>query len=184
MTKAACAKTLYPASFRCAQPPRPQANSNIRRLRLAARTKGKIPAILAKDAEIYPAEIRNVSVGGAGLSCAHSLQTDDAITLHLPAGRTLTAKVVWARMGFCGVAFDEQLAKNDVLLQQDARGHATATIASASRGGDSGNSRTWRVTATIDRFIARRRQRRAKAMLEVACRKQGFAWLTGDDAWP
>ena len=90
--------------------------SNVRRLRLLKRHRTRLAA-LVEDAEGHAAvEIRNISQTGAGLLSARSFKGNEAISLHLPGGRTLKAIVRWRRFGFCGVEFETPLAFDDQIL--------------------------------------------------------------------
>jgi hypothetical protein len=117
----------------------------------------------------------------------HSADLDQPITLHLANGQQLTGRVRWAKMGFCGLEFEEPLAFDHRLLGQIER------PAAANRANPSGtfgtilrqvriftrrarnalkSGRAWIRIAAIEN-----RLRSEQRMVETACRKQGHAWL-------
>jgi PilZ domain len=186
-------------SFGAVETPQ-QEKTNIRRLRLLKRQRVQLAA-LAETAEGHVAvEIKNISQTGAGLLATAHFARNEEILLHLPGGRELRAHVRWRRLGFCGVEFDAPLAFDDPVLpglsprvgasdqvwtpaapertltpqfpalQTIVRAHnrARRTLALPA-----GRLHTWLKARSIWREL-----RRHQRLIEAACRKQGFAWLT------
>lgn len=173
--------------------------SNVRRLRLLKRHRTRLAA-LVEDAEGHAAvEIRNISQTGAGLLSARSFKGNEAISLHLPGGRTLKAIVRWRRFGFCGVEFETPLAFDDQILPALTAevGILRQTKASGKAHPESGMKQGWfqqhyiaaeRLRHAIVQVVGGLRTwmkarsiwrdlRRHQRLIEVACRKQGHAWL-------
>lgn len=159
----------------------------VRRLRVLARSRVSIPALGVQGAKTFAVEIVNVSQSGAGLHATHSANLDEPISLHLANGQQLTGRVRWAKMGFCGLEFEEPLAFDHRLLGQIER------PAAPNRANPSG---AFGAILRHVRFFTRRarnalrsgcawiriaaienRLRSEQRMVEKACRKQGHAWL-------
>ena len=65
----------------------------------------------------YPAEILDISAGGAKVRLAgYNLEPDSKITIDLPFLNELAASVIWSNGSHCGVKFnDDQNKLNDFL---------------------------------------------------------------------
>lgn len=173
---------------------------NVRRLRALPRVQTSIHAMLVCGPRFVPIEIRNLSQGGAGLRLGPSLKLGDGVIVHFPDGRAIAGTMVWSRLGFGGIEFSKKLDCDDELLGSISRRKSAKETAALQRlmiGERPGRSQTQRFMAgqlgklvtALSRFSTtfvrpfksrtlRRRIQRERAMIEVACRKQGFSWLS------
>jgi PilZ domain len=174
--------------------------SNVRRLRALPRVQTSIHAMLVCGHKFVPIEVRNVSRGGAGVRLAQALPLGEGVIVHFFDGRAIEARVVWSRLGFGGVEFSKKLDCDDELLGSVPRRKAaneTAEIERPIPGQRPEKSQPQQYKSALlakaeralHRFRTmivglfksrelRRRIKRDQAMIEVACRKQGFSWLS------
>lgn len=178
--------------------------SNVRRLRLNARARTDLSAVMIAGSTVSAVRIRNISKGGAGLQTSEYQQPGTKVTLHLLDGQTLRATVLWSRYGFCGVEFDKLLDEDDLLLGSLAKVKTPIFSPSPTQGANPTNGqqilrshrpiiqRTRRIRAVlrslrrqwqsaVDRCMTyryRSRLMREFNAIARACRKQGFSWLT------
>ena len=179
--------------------------SNVRRLRLLARKKTTISAFASINNNVFPIEIRNISRGGAGIWLANAVEINAPLYIHLISGRTIACRAVWSRLGFCGLMFETPLADADEIhaIPETSR-HAVAdtlphtqpaplarhrpTQASSSQPVVSRQNAIKRAVERLVKAyraaVEKRRFRRERAMSEIACRKQGYAWLAEHDFSP
>lgn len=188
--------------------PGEDATSNVRQLRLLARKKTTIAAFATCDGTIFPIEIRNISIGGAGIQLGRAVPNKATLSIHLATGRTIAAVIIWMRFGFCGAEFETPLAEDDELLMaaSTARPGAQERMVAAELTPDSSSaelaSGPVSLSATNKRLgfiqdavqsasvalataiqVARQELgcNRHQRMIEQACRKQGYAWLVDEE---
>lgn len=179
--------------------------NNVRTLRLLGRKKTAIHAFASINNNVYPIEIRNISRGGAGIWLAHAVEINAPLNIHLISGRTIACHAVWSRLGFCGLMFETPLADSDELhaVPETSRQAAAATPPHTQPAQLSqhrptqaishqpGVPRQNAIQRAVERLVtayraaaAKRRFRQERAMSEIACRKQGYAWLVEHDFSP
>ena len=178
---------------------------NVRRLRFHGRIEVSIRARVLVDGVRLPVEIRNISRSGAGIRGSLRLPLDGVLSLELPDGRSISALLRWSRSGFFGVQFVECLSQSDPLFENgmetsarcDAPGQSAAVVPFPNQQtSDAERNRpevaaSWAllVTKTAWGQLGRLRRilrpagppvarERPPVMLERACRKQGFSWLS------
>lgn len=84
------------------------------------RQESNISCIVTVLCERRAAIVRNVSLGGALVDNMPTLARMTPVTIEIPNGRVLTAKVMWSRDNSIGVKFDTQLQYNDPLVVNSA----------------------------------------------------------------
>lgn len=95
----------------------PHASAPIRTLvRRHERVPVKIRAVLHRGTRFESIEIRNISLGGAGLANCQSVMDRERVTITLLSGRQIEAIARWWLAGHCGVQFVQPLEPNDPLL--------------------------------------------------------------------
>jgi hypothetical protein len=79
-----------------------------------------IRAVLQGGGRSQSTIINDLSAGGAGLTSALGVESNDSVVLQLEDGRRIQGIVAWRISGCCGVQFDQELAAADPLLVEAA----------------------------------------------------------------
>lgn len=161
--------------------------NNVRRLRLLARTRTNIAAVASTADNCFPVTIRNLARGGAGLRISGHAVVGDVWCLHLPGGPRVTGTIRWHRLGFCGIEFDREITVGAV-IGPDGDGNTPAVRRDATSGPakvirdrlDAIVSASNSFAAKISAARLRRQLGRESRVVERACRKQGYSWLTDE----
>ena len=81
--------------------------TNVRRLRLHARHRVQIPVVASSGGTIFHAEIKDLSLTGAGVLVHRSIKPGELVELHFVGGLKINCHARWQKMGFCGLEFTE-----------------------------------------------------------------------------
>jgi hypothetical protein len=146
-------------------------NPVVRLLRLALRTKVSFAAGMSvAGAGAGPVVVLDLSRYGALVAGTFAVSPGAPVEMLWPDGTTSGAEVRWTSAGRAGLEFSEPLADIAPLI-------AFSGIAppAATPGRDVGGRRRSPPAGLAELPGGPSR------MMERACRKQGFAWLAGDD---
>lgn len=94
----------------CATPPREH-----------DRVRTNVRAVIYSGTTFQSTVIRDVSLGGVGLSGAHGLFPGERVTITQLNGASRSGVVRWWLGGCCGVKFDEPLTRDDPFYEAAAR---------------------------------------------------------------
>jgi hypothetical protein len=78
-------------------------------------------AVVYAGATFQTTVIRDISLGGVGLSGAHGLFPGEPVTITLLNGLSRSGIVRWWLSGCCGVQFDKPLTSDDPFFETAAR---------------------------------------------------------------
>ncbi len=172
-----------------------EAQTNIRLLRVWHRVPTRIDVDVMTGQGNYAGVIRDISRHGAGLTGSFGVTRKDRVTLHFSDGRLIQAQVRWHRGNRCGVSFAEPLAVGDALVRDPDDLDPTPQQQGAARVAEQPASSLKRYVDLTVQMLVRmllddnrqaltamreRVQSREAQMVERACRKQGFAWLSDE----
>ncbi len=90
-------------------------------LRQHGRMRTKVRAVLYAGTRFQTTVIRDISLGGIGLSGADGLFPGEPVTITLLNGASKSGVVRWWVGGCCGVQFDEPLTSEDPFFTSAAR---------------------------------------------------------------
>lgn len=138
--------------------------TNVRRLRLQPRKRAVGSVVLSVDGRFTVAKLVNVSETGAGLHTQVPLDTGRCIRLHFADGRVVTGTVCWAEGTRAGIEFGLATARLPLVAP-------SSTISGGLLAG------LWqRLTGDVSH------REPSQRLIERACRKNGMAWLAGEEA--
>lgn len=165
-------------------------STKVRMLRGWRRSEVQIEAVIVSGGRRQKAVIRDLSRYGAGLVVRGFVQLSEEVVIETSIGLTIRARIRWRVADRLGVAFDHPLAA--VAPKQKLGNHSGLLDAlrrmTWQRLGHV--SIRWLATARrgIREFARRTREwsraragRHERAMIQRACRRQGFAWLVEED---
>lgn len=85
------------------------------------RMRTNVRAVIYSGTTFQSTVIRDISLGGVGISGAHGLFPGESVTITLLNGASRSGVVRWWLSGCCGVKFDEPLASDDPFYVTAAR---------------------------------------------------------------